>query len=112
MATEERGIVSRRAFAARFVAQSPDATDELADGLEQAFAGLAQGFRRLRQENLALRQENLALRAALNECVEACGLYLAPVLAHETDDADDPDHTRARRALDDARSVLGSSLLE
>ena len=77
MANEERGIVSRRAFAARYVEQAPAAADDLADDLEQAFAGLARGFRQLRQENLGLRRENHILRAALTECVEACGRYLA-----------------------------------
>ncbi|MGL4555736.1 MAG: hypothetical protein ACRC33_31600 [Gemmataceae bacterium] len=100
----DRTVVLRRAAAARhldrLLGPADDAgSDEVADGLEQAFAGLAHGFRRLRAENRLLRDENDRLRAGLRECVEACAGYLGPLL-------DDADHDRARLALGDARRLL------
>jgi hypothetical protein len=102
--SEDRTLVLRRANAARHLDRLLTLTDDvgcddLADGLEQAFAGLAQGFRRLRAENRMLRDENDRLRAGLRECVEACGEYLGPLL-------DDAEHDRARAALSEARRLL------
>jgi hypothetical protein len=99
-----RGVVARRLEL--FEGAEPD---ELAAGLGMAFTGLANELRNLRLvrlENAQLRDENEQLRDALSSCVEACGDYLAPVLSHERDDADDPGHTRARIALGGARRLL------
>ncbi len=94
-------LAMRRAVVARrleMFSQPLDAAD-MADAVGEAFSTLAREVR-------GLRGENARLRAALAECVEACGDYLAPMLPHEIPDADDPAHTRARVALRDARRLL------
>src|SRR5215468_8713017 len=106
----EGSVVVRRGVVARRLEMFENAeADELAAGLGQAFTGLAKELRALRNvrlENERLRDENEQLRGALTSCVEACGDYLAPVLSHERDDADDPGHMRARLVLGGARRLL------
>lgn len=106
---ESTALMRRGVVARRLELFETGEADELAAGLGHAFAGLAKELRSLRnvrRENEQLRAENEQLREALTSCVEACGDYLAPMLSHERDDADDPGHTRARSALGGARRLL------
>jgi hypothetical protein len=76
---------------------------------QRIFHGLAQEIREARraiQENHRLREDNRQLRHALNDCVEACGRYLAPLLEDSSTDPEEDDHTRARDAIARARRLL------
>lgn len=100
--SERSAVIQRGLVARRLQLFEEVESDELASTIGHAFAGLAKELRTLRQ----VRHENDLLREALTDCVEACGEFLAPVLSDEREDADGPDHLRARLALTTARRLL------